>query len=98
MQNIGNRDISSIPVSHLRSELGLVSQEPVLFDRTIAENIAYGDNNREIPMTEIIDAAKRANIHNFVSSLPAVSICFKLCTSVTNYLLLYFNTGRVPAK
>ena len=51
-----------------------MSQEPVLFDRTIAENIAYGDNNREVPMTEIIDAAKQANIHKFISSLPAVSI------------------------
>ena len=50
--------------------MGLVSQEPVLFDRTIAENIQYGDNSREVDMTEVIEAAKRANIHNFISSLP----------------------------
>ena len=50
-----------------------MSQEPVLFDRTIAENIAYGDNSREVSIIDVIDAAKRANIHNFISSLPAVS-------------------------
>ena len=50
--------------------MGLVSQEPVLFDRTIAENIAYGDNERAITMTEIIEAAKSANIHEFISKLP----------------------------
>lgn len=61
------------PVSRLRSQLGLVSQEPTLFDRTIAENIAYGDNSREVPMTEIIEAAKSANIHAFIAALPAVS-------------------------
>ncbi|KFB50603.1 AGAP005639-PA-like protein [Anopheles sinensis] len=57
-------------LSRIRSQMGLVSQEPVLFDRTIAENIAYGDNTREIPMQEIIDAAKMANIHEFIVNLP----------------------------
>lgn len=37
-------------LSKLRSKFGVVGQEPVLFDRTIAENIAYGDNQRVIPM------------------------------------------------
>jgi ATP-binding cassette subfamily B (MDR/TAP) protein 1 len=55
--------------------MGIVSQEPVLFDRTIAENIAYGDNSREVPMEEIIEAAEKANIHSFISSLPLVR-CF----------------------
>jgi len=57
----------------LRLQLGIVSQEPVLFDRTIAENIAYGDNSRKVPMPEIIEAAKQANIHNFIHTLPLVS-------------------------
>lgn len=61
---------TEMPLGRLRSYYGIVSQEPVLFDRTIAENIAYGDNSREIPMSEIIEAAKLANIHKFVSSLP----------------------------
>ena len=52
--------------------MGIVSQEPVLFDRTIAENIAYGDNIREVTMKDIVAAAEKANIHNFISSLPLV--------------------------
>jgi len=48
-----------------------VAQEPALFDRTLAENIAYGDNSRSVPMDEIITAAKMANIHSFVASLPS---------------------------
>lgn len=48
-----------------------MAQEPALFDRTLAENIAYGDNSRSVPMDEIITAAKMANIHSFVASLPS---------------------------
>lgn len=58
------------PLGRIRAKMGLVSQEPTLFDRTIAENIAYGDNKREVPMADIIEAAKSANIHEFVSKLP----------------------------
>ncbi|XP_058800345.1 ATP-dependent translocase ABCB1-like [Phymastichus coffea] len=67
---LSETDIRSATQSELRKQLGLVSQEPTLFARTIAENIAYGDNDRDVPMAEIIDVAKKANIHNFVSSLP----------------------------
>ncbi len=52
--------------------MGVVSQEPVLFDTSIAENIAYGDNSRIVSMSEIIRAAKSANIHHFISELPMV--------------------------
>lgn len=65
-------NIAFLKLNKLRTQLGIVSQEPVLFDRTIAQNIAYGDNTREIPMQEIIEAAKKANIHNFITSLPQV--------------------------
>lgn len=61
---------TDFPLSRIRAKLGLVSQEPILFDRTIAENIAYGDNERKISMVEVIEAAKAANIHDFVSKLP----------------------------
>ncbi|CAG4987064.1 unnamed protein product [Parnassius apollo] len=53
-----------------RQTIGFVQQEPILFDRTIGENIAYGDNSRKPNMDEIISAAKQANIHNFIVSLP----------------------------
>ncbi len=56
----------------VRSKFGLVSQEPVLFDRTLAENVMYGDNGRVVSMDEVVEAAKQANIHNFVSQLPMV--------------------------
>lgn len=69
--NLSGVPSTDFPLDTIRSKLGLVSQEPVLFDRTIAENIAYGNNFRDdVPMQEIIEAAKKANIHNFVSSLP----------------------------
>lgn len=52
--------------------MGIVSQEPVLFDRTIAENIMYGDNERDVSMDEVVEAARLANIHSFIVSLPQV--------------------------
>ncbi|KYO26787.1 ATP-binding cassette sub-family B member 5 isoform X2 [Alligator mississippiensis] len=63
-------DVKHLNVQWLRSQIGIVSQEPVLFDCSIAENIAYGDNNRTVPMDEIIAAAKAANIHTFIEELP----------------------------
>ncbi|CAF1112572.1 unnamed protein product [Adineta steineri] len=51
--------------------VGVVSQEPVLFDTSIRENIAYGDTSRDnIPIDEIIRAAQDANIHDFIHHLP----------------------------
>ncbi|CAL4059023.1 unnamed protein product, partial [Meganyctiphanes norvegica] len=67
---ISGTDIQSLNVGWTRSQLGLVSQEPTLFDRTIEDNIAYGDNSREPKMEEIISCAKQANIHSFIESLP----------------------------
>ena len=67
---IDDRPIAPLDVSSLRSHLSIVSQEPMLFNRTIAENIAYGDNSRTVPMEQIMDAAKKANIHTFIQSLP----------------------------
>lgn len=66
--------VKDMNVSNLRSHIGLVSQEPVLFSYSLAENIAYGDNFRKVQMDEIINAAKQANIHNFIAALPQVSV------------------------
>jgi ATP-binding cassette subfamily B (MDR/TAP) protein 1 len=66
-------NVKNLDINNLRSHLGVVSQEPILFDRTIAENIAYGANNRTVSIDEIVEAAKSANIHSFISSLPLVS-------------------------
>lgn len=68
---IDGKDIEQdITLPALRKRLGIVSQEPVLFEKTIAENIAYGDNSREVSINEIIEAAKLANAHSFIVSLP----------------------------
>ena len=72
IQLLDGERIDSLDVGWLRSQLGIVSQEPILFDLTIAENIAYGDNTRDVSMNEIIQAARNANIHNFVETLPEV--------------------------
>ena len=58
----------------VRSKLSIVSQEPVLFNRSLAENIAYGDNSREVPMEDVIAAARKANIHQFITNLPQVNL------------------------
>lgn len=48
----------------------------MLFDCSIAENIQYGDNSRTVSMQEIIEAAKKAYLHDFVMTLPDVSYAF----------------------
>ncbi|CAF1668749.1 unnamed protein product, partial [Rotaria sordida] len=61
-------DIRQLNIHWVRSHFGLVSQEPILFDLTIAENIAYGLEN--VPMEDIINAASKAYIHQFIEQLP----------------------------
>ena len=68
----------------LRSQIGLVSQEPILFDATIAENIGYGLETSGISKDKIIEAAKQANIHDFIINLPEVYL-------LDNYLKNLFN-------
>ncbi|XP_077454195.1 phosphatidylcholine translocator ABCB4-like [Stigmatopora argus] len=67
---IDSKSVKELNIQWLRSQIGIVSQEPVLFDCSIAENIAYGDNSRTVTMEEIKAAAEAANIHNFIESLP----------------------------
>uniref|UniRef100_A0A8D3E3K8 ATP-binding cassette, sub-family B (MDR/TAP), member 4 n=1 Tax=Scophthalmus maximus TaxID=52904 RepID=A0A8D3E3K8_SCOMX len=63
-------NVKDLNIHWLRSHIGIVSQEPLLFDCTLAENIAYGDNTRTVTLKEIEAAAKAANIHNFIQELP----------------------------
>ena len=67
------RDLHQLNIQWLRSKIGLVSQEPVLFDGSIADNIRYGDLSREISDEEVEAAARAANIHDFIMSQPKVS-------------------------
>uniref|UniRef100_A0A0E0L5B3 MDR-like ABC transporter n=1 Tax=Oryza punctata TaxID=4537 RepID=A0A0E0L5B3_ORYPU len=62
-------DIKNLKVGFLRQQMGLVSQEPVLFNDTVRANIAYGKEG-DATEEEIIAAAKAANAHQFISALP----------------------------
>jgi len=64
---IDGYDIRQMKLKSLRRQIGIVSQETVLFNGTIRDNIAYG--RTEATDEEIIDAAKKANAHNFIMAL-----------------------------
>jgi len=65
---IDGQDISKVQQSSLRSQIAIVQQEPILFHRSLAENIAYARPGAT--MAEIEHAAKLASAHDFIASLP----------------------------
>ncbi len=65
---IDGNDVRKLTLESLRSQLGLVSQDVYLFGGSIKDNIAYG--KPDATMDEIVDAAKKANIHDFIMELP----------------------------
>ncbi|KAK0603612.1 hypothetical protein LWI29_006809 [Acer saccharum] len=64
-----NVELSKFKLSWLRQQMGLVGQEPILFNETIRVNIAYGKQG-EATEEEIIAATKAANAHNFIAAMP----------------------------
>jgi ATP-binding cassette, subfamily B, bacterial len=66
--SIDGIDYREIALQDLRHQIGIVLQEPFLFNGTIAENIAYGKPGADFE--EVVEAAKAANAHNFVLSKP----------------------------
>lgn len=65
---IDGNDVRKLTLESLRSQIGLVSQDVYLFGGSIKDNIAYG--KPEATMDEIVDAAQKANIHDFIMELP----------------------------
>lgn len=65
---IDGKDLKEITLSSLRSQISIVLQDVFLFNGTVAENIAYG--SREASLDDIINAAKTARAHEFISALP----------------------------
>ena len=65
---IDNKNISDITMNCLRRNIGIVQQDVFLFSGTFKENIAYGNLNAS--MDEIIEASKKANIYDYIMSLP----------------------------
>ncbi len=65
---IDGKDVRTLTLKSLRSQIGMVQQDVYLFSGTIRENIAYGKPGAS--MDEITEAARRANIHDFIQELP----------------------------
>ena len=75
LQKLDGFDLRQLNLQWLRSHIAIVSQEPVLFDCSIKDNIIYGipdDERDEVTMEQVEEAAKSANIHHFISTLPQV--------------------------
>ena len=80
---LDGKDIKTLNVAWLRSHIGIVSQEPVLFTGSIEENIRFGKPNATDD--EVHTAAKMANVHDFIMTLPDV------CLSLFFFLFLFIN-------
>ena len=65
---IDNQDIAKVTQVSLRDAISFVPQEPILFHRSLAENIRYG--RRDASDEEIFEAARKAHCHEFISTLP----------------------------
>ena len=65
---IDGRDVRDVTLASLRAQIGLVTQEIILFDDTVRANIAYG--RPETPEAEVIAAARAAHAHEFIAALP----------------------------
>ncbi len=65
---IDDRDIRDVTLDSLRSQIGIVMQEPYLFNDTIEENLRYG--KKDATLKEMMEACKAAYIHDFIMTLP----------------------------
>ncbi|CAJ2499773.1 Uu.00g026260.m01.CDS01 [Anthostomella pinea] len=67
---LDGKDVSKLNVNSYRSHLALVSQEPVLYQGTIRENICLGSKDPDVPDESIVEACRQANIWDTIVSLP----------------------------
>ncbi|KAK4520205.1 uncharacterized protein ATC70_008336 [Mucor velutinosus] len=70
--SLDQRNVKSYSVDNLRSHMSVIVQEPILFNVSIAENIRYGvyEKGTLVTQQDVENAAKAANIHGFITSLP----------------------------
>ena len=66
--NVDGYSVGDLKISYLREQIGMVSQDPYLFNGTVAENILYG--NVEASRDEMVKSALAANASNFIKNLP----------------------------
>lgn len=97
LQLIDGVDMRDYNIGVLRSLLSVVSQEPVLFDCSIHDNIVYGLQN-DVPMADVIAAAKTANIHEFISNLPEVHRMLNSIKRKKNNIWFTFNIWFTVAE
>jgi len=71
--SLDGTDIRQLNLKWLRCQIGMVAQEPVMFDSNIADTIRYGALFRDVSDDEVVSAASKANIHDFIATLPKVS-------------------------
>lgn len=88
---LDGKNIKDLNTCWLRNNIGVVSQEPILFGMTIAENIKLG--NTDATIQEIEDAAKAANAHDFITRLPNVSLIAYL--EVDLYIRQYYTLNKI---
>ena len=84
---LDGHDIKTLNINWLRSIIGLVQQEPILFNSTITENIAYGMDDGRITADDVQKAAKQANIHDEILRFPEVNLCLSLVLFMPNHSL-----------
>jgi ABC-type multidrug transport system fused ATPase/permease subunit len=85
---LDGHDLKTLNVSWLRQQIGVVSQEPALFNTTIEKNIMYGRDG--VTKEEVIKAAKLANAHEFISKLPQVRTIYVLRDASLQYKTLVY--------
>ena len=83
---LDGKDIKTLNVSWLRTHIGIVSQEPVLFTGSIEDNIRFGKS--DATDDEVQNAAKMANAHDFIMSLPEV-FYLSFISFINKYFIMY---------
>lgn len=86
MQQFDGRDLRTMNLSHLRSQMALVGQEPRLFAGTIRENVCFGLKDL-IPTEKILAALDLANAKGFVDALPQVIQLMMNRTEMKDFIL-----------
>ncbi|KAI7878443.1 p-glycoprotein [Lichtheimia hyalospora FSU 10163] len=67
---LDGQDVRAYNLKSLREQIGVVSQEPVLFNMTIRQNLLLGSSHSSVSQDEIVAACKKANCHSFITKLP----------------------------
>lgn len=85
---LDGHDIRTLNIQWLRSLIGIVEQEPILFATTIAENIRFGRPG--VTIEDIIKASKEANAYNFIMDLPQVLTTTGAYDSGYSHMCIYY--------